>query len=89
MHGLKRRGALNVKKIGGFIAEYNFCFFYEENDDISLGTRFMTALAKVYKNVFHGLWVVNLWCKWLKGIKFHGNRILLSFDFQEEIFKPE
>ena len=42
-------------EIGGFIPEYNFCFFYEENDGISLETRFMTELAKVYGNVFYGL----------------------------------
>ena len=35
------------EKLGGFIAEYNFRFFYEENGLISLGTRFMNALAKV------------------------------------------
>ena len=46
-HGLKRRGGIKCEKLGGFITEYNFRFFYEKNDGISLGTRFMTALAKV------------------------------------------
>ena len=43
------------EKPGGFIAGYNLRFFYEENGGISLGTKFMTALAKVYENVFQGL----------------------------------
>ena len=63
----KKKRGIKCEKLGEFIAEYNFWLFYEENDRISLGTRFMTALAKVYENVFQGLWVMNLWCKCLKG----------------------
>ena len=51
----KKKRGIKCEKLGGFIAECNFCFFYEENDGISIGTRFMTALAKVYENVFQGL----------------------------------
>ena len=69
---------IKCEKLGGFIAEYNFRFFHKENDDISLGTRVITAQAKVYENVFQGLWVMNNWCKCLKGINFHRNRILVS-----------
>ena len=58
---------IKCEKLGGFIADYNFRPFYEENDGVSLGISFMTALAKVYENIFQGLWVMNLWCKCLKG----------------------
>ena len=51
----KKKRGIKCEKLGGFIAEYNFRFFYEENDSISFGIRFMTALAKVYENVFQGL----------------------------------
>ena len=71
----KKKRGIKCEKLGGFVAEYNLRFFYEENDEISLGTRFMTALAKVYENVFQGLWVMNLWCKCLKGTWFNKNRI--------------
>ena len=64
----KKKSSIRCGKIGGFIAECNFRFFYEENDGISLGTRFVTSLAKVYENDFQGLWVMNLWCKGLMGI---------------------
>ena len=84
-----RRHCGKCEKLGGFIAEHNFRFFYKENDGISLETRFLTALAKVNENVFQGLWVMNNWCKCLKIIKFHENRILVSFNFLEEIFKLE
>ena len=56
----KKKRGIKCEKHGGSTAEYNFWFFYEENDGISFGTRFMTALAKVYENVFHGLWVMDL-----------------------------
>ena len=45
----KKKRGIKCEKLGGFIAEYNFRFFCEENDGISLGTRFMTALAKVHE----------------------------------------
>ena len=48
----KKKRGIKCEKLGGFIAAYNFRFFYEENDSISLGTSFMTSLAKVYENVF-------------------------------------
>ena len=51
----KKKRGIKCGKLGGFIGEYNFRFFYEENDDISLETKFMTALVKVYENVFQGL----------------------------------
>ena len=51
----KKKRSIKCGKIGGFIAEYNFRFFYEENDAISLGARFVTSLAKVYENDFQGL----------------------------------
>ena len=47
----KKKRGIKCEKLGVFIAEYNFWLFYEENDRISLGARFMTALAKVYENV--------------------------------------
>ena len=34
----KKKRGIKYEKLGGFIAEYNFRFFYEENDGISLGT---------------------------------------------------
>ena len=43
----KKKRGIKCENLGGFIAEYNFRFFYEENDGISLRTRFMTLLAKV------------------------------------------
>ena len=43
----KKKRGIKCEKPGGFIAEYNVRFFYEENDGISLRTRFMTALTKV------------------------------------------
>ena len=85
----KKKRGIKCDKLGGFIAEYNFRFFCEENDEISLETRFMTPLAKVYENVFQGLWAMSLWCKCLKGTWFNVNRILVSLNFQEDIFKPE
>ena len=51
----KKKMGIKCEKLGGFIAEYNFRPFYEENDGVSLGISFMTALAKVYENVFQGL----------------------------------
>ena len=51
----KKKRGIECEKLGGFIAEYNFRFFYEENDGISLGTRFMTVFTKVYENVFQDL----------------------------------
>ena len=51
----KKKRGIKCEKLAGFIAEFNFRFFYEQNDGISLGTKFMTALAKVYENIFQGL----------------------------------
>ena len=51
----KKKMGIKCEKLGGFIADYNFRPFYEENDGVSLGISFMTALAKVYENIFQGL----------------------------------
>ena len=49
-HSLKRRAALNVKNLEASLqSSYNFRFSYQENIGISLGTRLMTARAKVYE----------------------------------------
>ena len=44
---LKKKRDIKCEKLGDFTVGYNCRFFYEENDLISLRTRFMTALAKV------------------------------------------
>ena len=68
----KKKRSIKCEKPGGFIADCNFRFFYEENHGISLGTRFMTAIAKVYENIFQGLWVMNLDVNALREHSFMG-----------------
>ena len=51
----KKKRDIKCEKLEGFIAECNFRFFYEESGGISLGTKFMTGLAKTYKKVFRSL----------------------------------
>ena len=50
----KKKMGIKCEKLGGFIAEYNFRPFYEENDGVSLGISFMTALEKSLQKCFLG-----------------------------------
>ena len=54
-HGLKRRWALNVRNLEASLQITTFDLFTKKMMGLSLGISFMTALAKVYENIFQGL----------------------------------
>lgn len=48
MNWIKQKRGIRCKKVGGFIAEYNFRYFLGEGD---IGNRFLTAMQSVYEHI--------------------------------------